>query len=66
MPDPYIVDTPFMDICRSQLDISYNYDSKDLAKQMQGFHWMTGYGDYHREIGYALRRIGIEWDCLTS
>lgn len=61
-----IVDTPFMDICRSQLDISYNYDSKDLAKQMQGFHWMTGYGDYHREIGYALRRIGIEWDCLTS
>jgi len=61
-----IVDVPFMDICRSQIDTGYNYDSKELAKQMPGFHWMTGYGDYHREIGYALRRIGIEWDCLTS
>jgi hypothetical protein len=31
---------------------------------MPGFHWMTGYGDYHREIGYALKRVNIEWDCL--
>ncbi len=61
-----IVDVPFMDICRSQIDIGYQCDSNNLAKQMRGFHWMTGYGDYSREIGYALRRIGIEWDCLTA
>ncbi len=59
-----IVDHPFMDICRSQIDISYDVDSNILAKRMPGFHWMTGYGDYLRETGYALKRIGIEWEQL--
>jgi hypothetical protein len=31
---------------------------------MPGFHWMTGYGDYMKETGYALKRIGIEWEQL--
>ncbi len=57
-----IVDNPFMDICRSQIDISYDVDSHLLAKRMPGFHWMTGYGDYLRETGYALKRLGIEWE----
>ena len=55
-----IVDHPFMDICRSQIDISFNTDSHLPAKRMQGFHWMTGYGDYLKETGYALKRIGID------
>ncbi len=38
--------------------------SRTLAKRMPGFHWMTGYGDYHAELGYALKRVGIEWDFL--
>jgi len=59
-----IVDHPFMDICRSQIDVGYDVDSHTLAKRMQGFHWMTGYGDYLRETGYALRRLGIEWEQL--
>lgn len=59
-----IVDHPFMDICRSQIDISYDVDSNVLAKRMPGFHWMTGYGDYTKEAGYALKRIGIEWEQL--
>ena len=59
-----IVDHPFMDICRSQIDISFDVDSNILAKRMQGFHWMTGYGDYLRETGYALKRLGIEWEQL--
>ncbi len=33
-------------------------------KRMPGFHWMTGYGDYRRELGYALKRVGIQWDFL--
>jgi hypothetical protein len=57
-----IVDHPFMDICRSQIDISFDVDSHLLAKRMPGFHWMTGYGDYLRETGYALKRLGIEWE----
>jgi len=59
-----IIDHPFMDICRSQIDISFDVDSNTLAERMPGFHWMTGYGDYLRETGYALKRIGIEWEQL--
>ena len=59
-----IVENPFMDICRSQIDISFEADSTTLARRMPGFHWMTGYGDYLRETGYALKRIGIDWETL--
>ena len=31
----------------------------------RGQHWMACYGDYRHEIGYALRRVGIEWDSLN-
>jgi hypothetical protein len=31
---------------------------------MPGFHWMTCYGDYTREVGYALKKVNIEWDFL--
>jgi len=59
-----IVDAPFLPICRSQIDIGFKCDGRTLAKRMPGFHWMTGYGDYSRELGYALKRVGIEWDFL--
>ena len=59
-----IIDNPFMDICRSQIDISFDCESTVLAKRMPGFHWMTGYGDYMKETGYALKRLGIEWEQL--
>ena len=36
-----------------------------VAERMPGFHWMTGYGDYTKELGYALRRVGIAWDNLA-
>ena len=57
-----IVDAPFLPICRSQIDIRFKCDDRPLAERMPGFHWMTGYGDYTRELGYALKRVGIEWD----
>ncbi|MCK4814284.1 sugar isomerase, partial [bacterium] len=60
-----IADNPFMDICRSQIDINFDCYSRTLAENMPGFHWITCYGDFHREIGYALKRIGIKWDLLT-
>jgi len=59
-----IVDAPFLPICRSQIDIWFACDSLTLAQRMPGFHWMTGYGDCLRETGYALRRVGIEWDVI--
>jgi len=61
-----IIDAPFMDICRSQIDIRYTCDDRRLAERMPGFHWMTCYGDYMRELGYALKRVGIEWENLDK
>ena len=60
-----IIEAPFMDICRSQIDIRYTCDDLKLAERMPGFHWMTCYGDYMREIGYALKKIQIEWETLA-
>jgi hypothetical protein len=60
-----IIDAPFMDICRSQIDIRYTCDDLKLAERMPGFHWMTCYGDYMREIGYALKKVRIEWETLA-
>lgn len=61
-----IIDAPFMPICRSQIDISFTCDSLKLAERMPGFHWMTGYGDYMKEIGYACKKLGIKWEDLTA
>ncbi len=60
-----IEEAPFLPICRSQIDISFTCEGKLLAERMPGFHWMTGYGDYLVEVGYALKRIGIEWELLA-
>jgi L-fucose isomerase-like protein len=59
-----IVDAPFLPICRDQIDIRFQCDSLRLAERMPGFHWMTCYGDYLKEIGYALKRVGINWENL--
>jgi len=59
-----IEEAPFLPICRSQIEVSFDQDSELLARRMPGFHWMTGFGDYLREVGYALRRVQIVWDLL--
>lgn len=59
-----IVDAPFLPICRSQIDIAYKVPDEKLALNMPGFHWMTVYGDYLKEAGYALKKVPIAWDCL--
>jgi len=59
-----IEDHPFLPICRSQIDVRFEVDSQQVARRMPGFHWMLAYGDYTREVGYALKRIPIEWDYL--
>ena len=61
-----VCDVPFRPICRCQFDIKYEFPSRLLAERMPGFHWMTCVGDYRKEIGYALRRVGIEWDNLDE
>jgi len=60
-----IVANPFHDICRSQIDVSYDCDDIKVAEQMPGFHWITVYGDYMKEAGYAFRKMGIKFEILT-
>ncbi len=59
-----ILDHPLLPICRSQIEIRYDCDSQVLAERMTGFHWMTCYGEYLREVGYALKRVPIGWEVL--
>jgi hypothetical protein len=61
-----VIDSPCLEICRDQIDVRYDVADQLVAERMPGFHWMTGYGDYRRELGYALRRVGIAWDDLHA
>ncbi len=55
-----IVDAPFLPICRSQIDVAIQGDQDRLLRETGGFHWMTGYGDYLKETGYALEKLGVQ------
>lgn len=57
---------PFLPICRSQIDVGFRCDAYALASAMRGFHWMTCYGDWRKEVGYALSKAGIEWVDMTG
>ncbi len=56
-----ILDSPAYDMCRSQMDVRIDGDWRRLLRDMEGFHTIVCYGDYLREVGYVLRRTGIEW-----
>ncbi len=61
-----VVANPFLDICRSQVDVRIHGDQDRLLEEMGGFHWMTCYGDHLREMGYALRKAGVGWLNLSA
>ncbi len=57
-----IIDSPSLPACRSQMNIKVNGDWKALQEHMEGFHAQVVYGDYLREVGYALKKIkAVEW-----
>jgi hypothetical protein len=56
-----ILDAPFYDICRTQLDIAVRCNVEQLAKEIRGFHWMVAYGNYLREVEYAVKKAGLDW-----
>jgi hypothetical protein len=55
-----------LDICRSQIDVQINGDCEKLIAETRGFHWMVSYGNYLREMGYALGKVGVGWLNLTK
>lgn len=62
-----VVGAPSYPACRSQMEIQVDGDSRRLASELQGFHTQIVYGDYLREVGYALRKLGggIRWECYS-
>jgi hypothetical protein len=56
-----ILGNPFLPICRAQIDVGIKGSTDRLAEEMRGFHWMMCYGDYLKETGYALRKLGVDW-----
>jgi len=56
-----IIDAPFYEICRTHLDVAVKCDVERLAEQIRGFHWMVAYGNYLCEVGYALKKAGLDW-----
>ena len=59
-----IIESTSYPICRSQVDVAIEGNWKNLLSGMRGFHWIAAYGDYLREIGYAVRKAGLEWDAI--
>jgi hypothetical protein len=63
-----IVGAPSYPACRSQMEILIDGDWKRLLRDMEGFHTQIVYGDYTREVGYALKKLGgqIQWQCYSE
>ena len=63
-----IIATPSYPACRSQMEILIEGDWKRLVREMQGFHTQVVYGDYLREVGYALKKLGgqIQWQSYSE
>ena len=57
---------PFMPICRDQIDVSIEGSWTRLRNEMRGFHFMVAYGDWRREVAYALKKIGIATEDITG
>lgn len=56
-----VLDNPELDICTTQLDIGFKGNAGLMAREIRGFHWPMCYGDYMREMGYALSKTPVEW-----
>ncbi len=57
-----VIDSPSLPACRSQMNIQVNGDWKGLLERMEGFHAQIVYGNYLREVGYALKKVkAVEW-----
>ncbi|MHB8861074.1 MAG: hypothetical protein ACYC6N_01630 [Pirellulaceae bacterium] len=62
-----ILESPSRPACRSQIDIQIDGDWKALQAAMEGFHVQICYGDYLREVGYALKKLGrMEWQNFSA
>jgi hypothetical protein len=61
-----IIDNPSLPMCRTQIDLQYRGDSDRVNQETKGYHWMVAYGNYLRETGYALKKVGVDWLNLSA
>jgi hypothetical protein len=61
-----VIDHPSYDICRSQFDCTIEGDWSKLLSDMRGFHWMTCYGDYLKEVKYACTKVNIGFENISA
>jgi hypothetical protein len=52
---------PFYQICRSQQNVEIEGDWQKLRSETRDSHWVMVYGDYLRGIGFAARKLGLQW-----
>lgn len=57
---------PFYDVCRSQQDVEIEGHWERLISEARDSHWIMACGNYVKEVGYAARKLGIEWVNLTE
>jgi hypothetical protein len=57
---------PAYAICRSQQDVEIQGQWRRLTHEVRNSHWVTVYGDYLREAGYAARKLGLAWVNITE
>jgi len=57
---------PFHEICRTQQDVEIQGDWRKLLDEVRDSHWMMVYGDHLQKIGYAARKIGVDWENISA
>jgi len=57
---------PFYDICRSQQDVQVQGAWQKLLAEVRDSHWVMAYGNWLNELGYAARKVGVNWVSLAE
>lgn len=53
-------------ICRSQQDVKIRGNWQRLVSEVRDSHWVMAYGQHLDVIGYALRKLNMEWVNLSA
>ena len=61
-----VIANPYYEICRSQQDVEIMGNWKKLKSEVRDSHWVTVYGDYLKECGYAARKLDLRWDNFSE
>jgi hypothetical protein len=59
-----IIEPTSYSICRTQIDVAIEGDWRTLLHKMRGFHWVAVYGDYLKEVEYAVKKMRLIWETI--